>query len=377
MFGIILCPQTGEFDIHSIVPAYTLLVSRLQPNVYSDLSRLQALSGGPQEGTYLIHPKHMRVNYPRHINDVDLDNDDKSRDPPLSKPTSMTYSLLRIRLAQICCTVVDDMPPSFSDWGSINYSTIILLDQKFEKFLRDIPSFFSLKIMGREQGCDIDRQFPYIAFQRYILATSFHSRRFKLHQPFLCRVSSTNSCNRRHGQSRNVYENSRNVCLESARTVIGINRQLQNDTTFPDSTHIRLTTFLHALFLATAVLVMDLCINKTLTTDSQHLEVAEACNMLRAAKTSSPVASRFLKSLTDVLHKYRVQLSPGETIPSPKTAPTSEFAAATSAGGPKANANHTTHETHDIEELWRDLIDFDNHDAMCWDNLFSDLDAKF
>lgn len=368
MFGTILCPQTGEFGVHSSVPAYTLLASRLQPNEYFDLSRLQALSGGPQEGTYLIHPKHMRVNYPRHINDVDLDNGDKSRDPPLSKPTSMTYSLLRIRLAQICRTVVDDMPPSFSDWGSINYSTIILLDQKFEKFLRDIPSFFSLKIMGREQGCDIDRQFPYMAFQRYILATSFHSRRFKLHQPFLCRVSSTNLSNRRHGHSRNV-------CLESARTVISINRQLQNDTTFPDSTHIRLTTFLHALFLATAVLVMDLCINKALTTDSQHLDVAEACNMLRAAKTSSPMASRFLKSLTDVLHKYRVQLSPGEAIPSPKTAPTSEFAAATRAGGPEAN--HTTHETHDIEELWRDLIDFDNHDAMCWDNLFSDLDAKF
>ncbi|RMJ23401.1 hypothetical protein PHISP_05735 [Aspergillus sp. HF37] len=222
--------------------------------------------------------------------------------------------------------------------------------------------------MGRGQGCDIDRQFPHMVFQRYILATSVHSRRFKLHQPFLCR----NSCRGRYGR----YELSRNVCLESARTVIGINHQLQNDTTFPDSAHNRLTTFLHTLFLATAVLVIDLCINKTQTAESHHLEIAEACNMLKAAETSSPVASRFLIFLTDVLHKHRVQLSLGETIPSPKTAPTSELAISTSTGGPEANANHTTHETNDIEELWRDLIDFDNHDATSWDNLFSDLDAR-
>lgn len=48
----------------------------------------------------------MRVNLPRRINDIDLDNNDGNYNIPMSQPTSMTYYLMRIQLAEICRTVV-------------------------------------------------------------------------------------------------------------------------------------------------------------------------------------------------------------------------------------------------------------------------------
>lgn len=327
------------------------------------MSRLLALSGGPQEGTYLIHPNHMRVRHPRHIDDVDLDND-ASCDPPLSYPTGMTYSLLRIRLAEICRTVVDTLPPSFSDWGCMDYGTIISLDKKFEGFVRDLPLSFRID-EARHSHTHVDFQYPQMGFQRYILASTVHSRRCKLNQPFLTRVLS----DRR-------YEYSRHVCLQSARSVIRINHQMQNDAACSVSPPNRLATFIHTFFLATAVLVMDLCINTPLVTDDQRQQVAEACRMLKTAEESSPVASHFLKSLTDVLHKYRVQLSHPSTVPSANTAYTPEFAS-TNAGDPEGNEVPMPQEPLEIDGLWRDFIDLDNHNPTSWDNLFSDLDATF
>lgn len=362
MYGITSFPLTGK-SCHSLLRLLPFPATGINEKAF-DMSRLLALSGGPQEGTYLIQPNHMRVNLPRHIDDADLEND-SSCDPPLSRPTSMTYSLLRIRLAEICRTAVDTMPPSFSDWTSLSYDTVISLDKKFEGFLRSLPFFFRLDDASHGKAHEIDMQYPQMAFQRCILASTIHSRRCKLNQPFLTRVSS---------DSR--YQYSRQVCLQSAQAVIRINRQLQNDVVCPDSAHNRLTTLLHTFFLATAVLVMDLCINKSLTTADQRKEAAEACQMLRAAEDTSPVASYFLTSLTAILDKYRVQLSLGSPAP-----PTNGASApATGAYNSETNGNFTTSQETmgtDIDMLWRDFIDLDNHNATSWDNLFSNLDARF
>jgi hypothetical protein len=49
---------------------------------------LIALSGGPQEGTYLVQPRHIRVNKPRNVHDEDLSREDAATiDRPLSEPT--------------------------------------------------------------------------------------------------------------------------------------------------------------------------------------------------------------------------------------------------------------------------------------------------
>ncbi|EEP76425.1 predicted protein [Uncinocarpus reesii 1704] len=267
---------------------------------------LLALAGGPQEGTYLIHPAHMRVCYPRNIDDLD-DVDDVAAerhtlgdDPSLSQPTAMTYSILRIRLAEICRSVVDAVPPQFTDWGRVNYDDIITLDGQFEQYLRDLPSFFCLDEASLHKSREIDQKYPQLAVQRYIICSTFHSRRFKLNQPFLIRASSDGR-----------YKYSREACLRSARTVIKIKWLLEHDGSPFASTHVRLATFLHTLFLATAVLVMDLCVNKNDGMEQESArwaEVVEACRMLQEAEKKSPMATKFLEPLVDILKKYHTQL---------------------------------------------------------------------
>lgn len=235
--------------------------------------------------------------------------------------------------------------------------------------LNGLPFFLRLGDTNHELNNEINRQHPQLAFQRYILASTVHSRRFKLNQPFLVRLPS---------DRRFAY--SREVCLQSARAVISINRQLQNDKACPASS--RLTTFLHTFFLATAVLVMDLCINKSEATDDGRQEVKDACHVLESAEgNASPVSSGFLASLTVILQKYRVQISPDTTATtvSSLTIPVPDHGGAQSVSGPEGPvlSGSSFHGACDIDGLCRGLIGIDGHDATSWDNLFSTLDAEF
>jgi hypothetical protein len=58
---------------------------------------LIALSGGPQEGTYLVQPRHIRANKPRNVHDEDLSREDAATiDRPLSEPTIVSHTLLTL-----------------------------------------------------------------------------------------------------------------------------------------------------------------------------------------------------------------------------------------------------------------------------------------
>ena len=148
----------------------------------------------------LLHPAHMRVNYPRNLDDWELDRCDPQYSRPLSQPTAMTYTLLRIQLADICRSAIDALPPPFSDWGEVNYDGFISLDQRFEAFISSLPVFFRLDKASRRQSREVERRYPQIIVQRYILWSTLQGRRSKLNQPFLTRVS----MNPRYQYSRKV-----------------------------------------------------------------------------------------------------------------------------------------------------------------------------
>lgn len=103
---------------------------------------LLSISGGPQEGCYLVHTRHMHVNRPRNITDDDLEKEGAEFNRPISEPTQMSYFLQRIRSAELARDIADAWPLGTSDVESVDYNQIIEVDAKFEEFFKDMPVFF-------------------------------------------------------------------------------------------------------------------------------------------------------------------------------------------------------------------------------------------
>ncbi|KAE8154889.1 hypothetical protein BDV25DRAFT_147157 [Aspergillus avenaceus] len=322
-----------------------------------------ALTGGPQEGTYLIHPNHMCVNYPRNIDDVDLENPDPAYCVPMDQPTAMSYYMLRIRLAEICRTVVDTLPPLPQDWGKIDYKTIIALDQKFAEFQRNLPVYLRHDEASRQQSHDVDRQYPQMMMHRYVIASSFYPRRFKLNQPFLTRVSL---------DPRYAY--SRNVSLESARSAISMHLSLRRDMGPLSAMYERLAAFLHMFFLATAVLVLDLCINRDGNVEAQRQEIMVACRALKNAEESSSVAGQYLKSLTDILRKYRIEVAP-DVASLPETHPHDQGVDIRTSEDPTPVIPGISLEgLGDLDEMWQSFMNAESTTLPAWDDLLAAVD---
>jgi hypothetical protein len=68
---------------------------------------MAARYGGPSEGVYQTHPLHMMVNKPRNIDDAELVEGESDFEEPTTQSTSMSYFLQRLRLAEICRSIVD------------------------------------------------------------------------------------------------------------------------------------------------------------------------------------------------------------------------------------------------------------------------------
>lgn len=188
----------------------------------------------------------------------------------------MSYFLQRIRRADICRSVVDSMPTTVSDLAQIEYEDF--LGWQFENFLLELPIFLRLDEESRQRSQEIDQKFPQIEIQRYLLGLGVHNRRCKLHRPFLI-----------HCSREPQYIYSRKICLQSARAIFQVRRLLEKGISSFASAHLRLCAVVHYVFMATAVLVMDLCFNKMEGQEEQRKEeVINACKMLKKPKVSLP-----------------------------------------------------------------------------------------
>ncbi|KFX97534.1 hypothetical protein O988_04814 [Pseudogymnoascus sp. VKM F-3808] len=362
---------------------------------------LLAFSGGPQEGTYLIHPAHMHVRYPQIVSGDLIAQSDQSNGSE-STPTSMAYFLQRIRLSEICRTIVDSIPRYVDDIDMIDYDQIVALDDQFEDLIKRFPVFFHLDEESRLLSRGTDHKFPHIATQRYLIHLGVLNRRCKLHQPYL-----------RRGFVESKYAFSRDMCLRSARNALEVNRVLEKTKSDLGCAPARFGTVVHHVFMATVVLVMDLCFNKIEGQEEQRqAEVMGACRMLREAKQDSVLSKMFLDPLMDILQKHRA-LVLSDQKPLSSSPPTVNNSCAlpdkriydtlksvsqqplrfpsVSSGNqctdnispmapprPASQQYHMT-ETHDctgIDEIMQNYIDFGpNMDIPRWNELFADLDS--
>jgi hypothetical protein len=340
------------------------------------------LIGGPQGSIYTINPRHMVVNKPRNINDEDLVDGMPTTEQPLCQPTSMSYFLQRIRMAELCRDFIDRIPLSLSRPENVSYSQVLEIDSAFHKYIKEIPPFFRLDGDSLEQLSHIDaRRAPAIIIQRYILNSLVYSLRLKLHLPYLTRCSSDPT-----------YLPSRETCLESARHIIQTERMLEKESLPFVLTRLRFSPILQFAFMAVIVPLVDMCVNKCAGAEEEarKAEMADAFSILQDARDQSAMGANLLDSLMGVLRRYKVSLPVLDNIRSTSKGPSvseltsrsSDFSTWQSPGhsdgsgsveGQRLSSSNST----SMHDMWQNLdvaMDIDNLD---WNSLFAELESGF
>ena len=274
----------------------------------------------------------------------------------------MAYFLQRVRLADICRSAVDSIPP-FMSLGEASYDVVLALDGKLEAFIEELPIFFRLDEDSLQQSQVFDQTYPQIPVQRFLIGIHAHMKRCKLNRPFLTQ-----------GLLDARYTPSRQTCLNSARAVIRLEQQIHRGKVRFASADRRFTAFVYYIFMATIVLVMDPCFNRTEQLEEQRREeVSNALKTLEAAHDQSGVARTYLDSLMYVLRKHQIQLrhQGPRVVEGQNGVLTAEPEALPPLPGQLAQNAEPG-----FEEVWQDFVDFGPKlDVPGWDDLFSDLDA--
>lgn len=154
----------------------------------------------------------MRVDYPLNVDDDAIPADGSiSTTDPSSVPTSMTFHLQHIRLAEICRSIADRLPPFFHGGSPADYDTILTLDAELQSFLDQLPVFLRLDYSPTHHPPAASA----LAWscQRSLINAEVHARRIKLHHPYLWRSGAV----------------SRTICLASARAILDAGRLLVSE----------------------------------------------------------------------------------------------------------------------------------------------------
>ncbi|KAF8897583.1 fungal-specific transcription factor domain-containing protein [Infundibulicybe gibba] len=119
------------------------------------------------------------------------------QDNSLSSPTSMTFVILRHRLAAIIGRIVHHFQQVRE---RSSYSEVVALDDELLKFVTNLPPHFSL-IPDKS----LDETSKYIPVHRFLLITEILFVRISLHRPYILRRLNSDR-----------YSRSRAACFESA-----------------------------------------------------------------------------------------------------------------------------------------------------------------
>ena len=238
----------------------------------------------------------MVVKKPLNINDEVL-NDGMSRiEQPLSQPTEMSYSLQRIRLAEISRSIVDRTAPILGHASGPSLDIVMDIDTELQSLINDIPPFFSMSIVDLSEIYQLDTsQAAKIAHQGYTFHSFVYAQRCKLHFAFFSR-----------GFGDPTFACSRDLCLQSARHVVRTQSRLESSD-LCIATRFKSLGLLLGVFMASIVLLVDLCHNQSSPQQEERRgEIAGAFKTLEEARHESETAAKFLESLMHILRKHKV-----------------------------------------------------------------------
>ena len=237
----------------------------------------------------------MAVHKPLHLNDDDLESGRFEQERPMSQPTSMSYFLQRLRLAEICRLSTDRGLTTPRKSESLDQSNVIYIDAELKQLSESLPLFFLLD--SNKQHISEHSRNPTIIVQRYFINSLIHTQRCKLHLPYLVQ-----------GLIGPEYVYSRHSCLESARMIVQTELQLEQEEISFTRTRFRHTGVLYGLLMANVVFLLD---GSSLPTAGVGLpsrrcnEAAHAMRILEQAKSHSQIAARFWCSLKRTMSNMR------------------------------------------------------------------------
>lgn len=335
---------------------------------------------GPEKGTYTVQQQHMATNKPLNANDEDLVDGVPCITRAIDKPTSMSYCLQRIRLGELCRQISDSLPFGISGTGAACYQQVLAIDAQMCDFASEMPPFFSLNYAPRAQPHKDWQSPPGLIIQRYVINSLLHTQRCRLHLPYLSRAS-----------TESAYDYSRKASLEAARMVVRTERQLAVEDIPFVLARFKFSGGLHCICMAIIVLLMDVCLNKSVRPEDdreRRLEILHALSILEEAKDHSPFPEKLLESFYGVLRRHSIPLPgvEGRTTLRPRKEdfePCHEPESLSTPTLQEASIDPCT-DSASLDPVLPAFDDFwqtfdTNMDAatLDWDTLFSELDRPF
>ena len=346
--------------------------------------RLLAFLSRPQEFTYTINPRHMNVQRPLNIEDEDIENE---RVMPLSSPTCMSYTLCRLRLAEVCREIVDETVPDYYHGQETSYEMILDLDRKLHQAYAEIPAFFRFDQSSRREYASLYRERPALAWQRAFVQQGYYARLCRLHKQYFVR-----------GAKDPRYSYSHVVSLQSARKVLEVKRIMDEEEPVFGPNSSFFWAVMHHVFMAAVILLINVCFNwDDILAEKQKEEVLNACRMLSRAQQVSSVACEGINAMMGILRRHWKQEKrpvsresqpeqcsisehpetvPGENVQAKKTV---HFAISTqSLSEPEHHIDPENTELTPIplEDVWTEMLDGSAHialDTPDWMDLLNEL----
>ncbi|VUC32842.1 unnamed protein product [Clonostachys rosea] len=209
---------------------------------------LSSFSGHPQEGVYAFHPTHMNVHHPCNSDDDFILPSETAIDFASSTPTTMSCFLQRIKMADVCRKITDEISPISNDSIKPDYQVVLGFDRELHELEEQLPGFFQLNPSKEQVELCKDR--PYIAWQRLSVHLSLHARLCRLHRYYHL-----------EGLSNPEYLHSRNACVHSAHKIIEIRRAMDDPALSSTYNPERVWVTIQHVSLAAFTLATDVSFN--------------------------------------------------------------------------------------------------------------------
>ncbi|KAH7311754.1 hypothetical protein B0I35DRAFT_71783 [Stachybotrys elegans] len=325
---------------------------------------------GPLEGVISIHPSHMAVRKPLNINDEDIIEGQPVFEKPPNQLTTTSYLLQRIRFAETFLEPLNSGWSTLATGDTMDYSSILEMDQKIQDFIRELPPFFSI---NSKEIRVIPNSMPasHANLECHAMTMVAHRHRCKIHLPFLMQ-----------SLSEPTYAPSREACLESARIIMQARNKLNQENTAPQHTLER------SAYLAAIVLVLETCLDGKADHDPiRDEEMQDAWDILRDGQPQSPVVSKLLGLASETLKKNLKSHPTLNSLEQFSAAGTPDLGGAGHGPLETPGYSHQGNMTMDplnhpsaeseiayIEQQWQALEGGTELEAMDWDRFLSGID---
>ncbi|PCD44614.1 hypothetical protein AU210_000071 [Fusarium oxysporum f. sp. radicis-cucumerinum] len=244
---------------------------------------------GTSGATYLTQANLINTKLPRHINDDDLSNLEY-KERPISEPTTMSYNLQRVKVAEVVRCISDLMP---HDPSEASCELILSLDAKLDSLLSELPAFFKLELSESESTKKVDQSYPHIPMQRLLINLLINIFRCGLHFPYLPgRVNKA------------LHAFSRQASLNAARVVLSSQRGMSMTDMSHSADFMKIQGTIFHMFIGALVLTTDICCNQD--GQMQLSELMDVLKKLDDVKDHSKMAAKLLDILMQLLVSYGV-----------------------------------------------------------------------